>query len=68
MINNNLKGKKMNNELKETYDSIYKKMEGGTAHKQFRSENVSLIEADDNFARFVMETAKSVIKFNKRGK
>jgi hypothetical protein len=65
---NNLKGKKMTNELKETYDSIYKKMEGGTAHKQFRSENVSQIEADDNFARFVMETAKSVIKFNKRGK
>ncbi len=58
----------MTNELKETYDSIYKKMEGGTAHKQFRSENVSLIEADDNFARFVMETAKAVIKFNKRGK
>ena len=58
----------MTNELKTTYDLIYKQMEGGTAHQQFRSENVSLIEADDNFAKFVMETAKSVIKFNKRGK
>ena len=58
----------MTNELKQAYDSIYKQMEGGTAHRQFRSENVSLIEADDNFAKFVMETAKSVIKFNNRSK
>ena len=68
MLNKNQKGKKMNNELKQAYDSIYKQMEGGTAHRQFRSENVSLIEADDNFARFVMETAKSVVKFNNRSK
>jgi hypothetical protein len=68
MLNNNPKGNQMTNELKTTYDLLYKQMEDGTAHKQFRSENVSLIEADDNFARLVMETAKSVIKFNKRGK
>jgi len=58
----------MTNELKTTYDLLYKQMEGGTAWKQFRSENVSLITADDNFACFVMETAKSLIKFNNRSK
>ena len=41
-------------------------MKGGVAHQQFRSKNVSLITADDNFAGFVMETAKSLVKFNKR--
>ena len=57
---------KMNNELKTTYDELYKLMRGGVAHQQFRSKNVSTITADDNFAGFVMETAKSLVKFNKR--
>ena len=63
--NSSMKNTKTDITIKEAFDILIKQMEGGAAHRGFRAENVSLCKADDNFAAFVMETAKSVVKFNK---